>query len=208
MSQFEAFATLKKPPVQLANLTVGTSAQSVIFDLSAADRNGTTALGSPVITSIANTQGIVPGMRVASANIPAGSVVLSVVPNTSITISQNATAAGAVNHQFAQGSSSQIARVRINNLSSTATVAINFSDILVTSVPAVQSTVGTASTARPTYVLATMVASASGAIAAGDGIRIQPGTTLELNLSLDTRIWLIASAASTPVQVACILQNG
>jgi hypothetical protein len=208
MSQLEAFATLRKPAVQLANLTVGTVAQSVIFGNAPADRNGTTTTGSPVIASVANTQGLVPGMQIASANIPQNSFIVSIVPNTSVTINQNATANGAVLHTFGVFGGGQIARIRISNLSTTIPVAVNFSDAVVVSAPAVQSTTATSSTSRPTYTLSTMTSSTSTAIAAGDGIRIQPGTTLELNLSLDTRLWLIANAASAPVQVACILQNG
>ena len=209
MSQLEAFATLRKPAVQIANLTVGTTAQSVIFGNAPADRTGNTTNGSATITNIANTQGLVPGLAIAGTNIPAGSYILSVVTNTSVTISQNCTATTAgVTLSFGAFGGGQIARLRISNLSTTIPVAAVFSDISVTSVPAVQSTTASSTTQRPTYTLSTMVASAATAIAAGDGIRIQPGTTLELNISIDTRLWLIANAASAPVQVACILQNG
>ncbi len=209
MSQLEAFATLRKPAVQIANLTVSTAAQSVIFGNAPADRTGNTTINSPVITTIANTQGLVPGLAIAGTNIPAGSVILSVVPNTSVTISQNCTATTAgVTLNFGAIGGGQIARIRISNLSTTNTVAVTFSDVIVTGAPAVQSTTASSTTQRPTYTLSTMLASAPTAIAAGDGIRIQPSTTLELNISIDTRLWVIASAASTPVQVACILQNG
>ncbi len=157
-----------------------------------------------------STQGLVAGQAVSGNNIPAGSVILSIVPNTSITISQNCTASGAgITLNFGQFGGGQIARVRISNLSTTASVALMLSDITVTTAPLPVTTTANSTTQRPTYTLApTLVASAPTAIAAGDGIRIQPSTTLELNLSLDTRLWLIANAASTPVQVACILQNG
>lgn len=209
MAQLEGFATLRNPPVQIANLTVTTTAQSVIFGNGPATRNGTTSNGSPTITAVANTQGLSPGMYVSGTGVPSGSVIVSIVTNTSITISQNCTAAGTVALTFTStGIGASIARIRISNLSATATAAVTFSDISVTSAPAVQSVTATSTTTIPAYTLSTMVASGSSSINAGDGIRIQPGATLELNLSLDTRIWVIASAAATPIQVACILQNG
>jgi len=209
MSQLEAFATLRKPQIQIANLSVGAAAQSVIFGNAPADRTGDTTNASAVIANIANTQGLVPGQGVSGTNIPAGAVIVSVVPNTSITISQACTGtAVGVSLSFSQFGGGQIARVRITNLSTSATLALALGDAGDTTAPAVQSTTATASTARPTYTLSTMVASAAAAVAAGDGIRIQAGGVLEINVSLDTRIWLIASAAATPVQVACILQNG
>lgn len=209
MSQLEAFATLRKPAVQIANLTVGATAQSVIFGNAPADRTGNTTNGSATITNIANTQGLVPGLAVSGTDIPAGSFVLSVVPNTSITISQNCTGTTAgVTLSFGAFGGGQIARIRIANLSAANTIAVAFSDASVTSVPEVQTTTASSTTERPTYTLSTMVASATNAIAAGDGIRIQAGSALELNLSIDTRLWIIATGAGTPVQVACILQNG
>jgi hypothetical protein len=88
----------------------------------------------------------------------------------------------------------QIARCRISNLSGSATVGITISDDSVAVVPQVNGTA--------------MVASATtSALNAGDGIRIQPGATLELNLGIKKKIWLIASAASTPVQVTVFAQN-
>lgn len=208
MSQLEAFATLHVPQVQIANLTVTTAAQSVIFGMAPADRSGTTVLSSPTIT-VANTQNLSVGMAVGAAtNVPAGSYIVSIVPNTSITISQNCSAAGAVTLKFGSIGGNQIARLRITNLSSTATCAICFSDSLTTSVPSVQTTTASSTTVGTAYTLATMVSSASTAIAAGDGIRIQPNSILEINVSLDTRVWVIASAVSTPIQIACILQNG
>lgn len=88
----------------------------------------------------------------------------------------------------------QIARCRITNLSSTASVAINISDDSVSVVPQVNGVA--------------MVASADGAaLATGDGMRIRPLATLELNLGIKKKIWLIASAVSTPVQVTVFAQN-
>jgi hypothetical protein len=109
---------------------------------------------------------------------------------------------------FGSPFNSAIARMRIMNLSTTATIAITLGDRADTTVPQVATTTSTAGSVTPTYTGAAMVASAATAIAAGDGIRIQPGTSLELNMSLDTRVWVIASAAGTPVQIACILQAG
>ena len=58
---------------------------------------GTMTTGSAVITAVASTAGVAVGMSLTSpiAGIPAGSYVLSFVANTSITISQQATATNA-----------------------------------------------------------------------------------------------------------------
>jgi hypothetical protein len=53
---------------------------------------GTTANGSPVITAVPSTAGVIAGMLINGPNIPVNSVVVSFVANTSITINGNATA--------------------------------------------------------------------------------------------------------------------
>jgi hypothetical protein len=58
--------------------------------------NGTTANGSPTITSVASTNGVIAGMPISGTGIPAGATVVSVVEDTSITISDNCTADGTV----------------------------------------------------------------------------------------------------------------
>lgn len=56
--------------------------------------SGTLAIGSPVIL-VADTSRLVVGEAVSGTGIPAGSTILSIVANVSITISANATATGA-----------------------------------------------------------------------------------------------------------------
>lgn len=88
----------------------------------------------------------------------------------------------------------QIAYCRISNLSSSATVGINISDDSVSTVPLVNGVA--------------MVASATGAaLNSGDGVRIAPGATLELYLTIKKKIWLIASATATPVQVTVFTKS-
>ncbi len=56
---------------------------------------GNTAVGSPLITGFASTAGFAPGQQISGTNIPAGSYIISVDGPTQITISANATVAGA-----------------------------------------------------------------------------------------------------------------
>jgi hypothetical protein len=56
---------------------------------------GTVVAGSPTWTT-ANTTGITPGQLVSNANFPLGTTVVSVVTNTSVTVSNNSTGSGAV----------------------------------------------------------------------------------------------------------------
>lgn len=51
---------------------------------------GNRTSGSPTLTGIANTTGLVPGQLVTGTGIPAGSKILSIVTNTSITLDHNA----------------------------------------------------------------------------------------------------------------------
>lgn len=53
-----------------------------------------------------------------------------------------------------------------------------------------------ATTGSPTFV-----ASATGVIAATEGINVGPGASYFLNLKGDVDLWLVASAVSTPIQV-------
>jgi len=57
---------------------------------------GSTTVGSNVIPGITSTVGMFPGMQISGTNIPTGSYILSVDSATQITISANATVAGAV----------------------------------------------------------------------------------------------------------------
>ena len=60
---------------------------------------GTTTTSNPVITML-TTSNLATGMYVSGTGIPSGSKILSIIPSTSITISQNATAAGSVSLTF------------------------------------------------------------------------------------------------------------
>src|SRR5262245_13272246 len=53
---------------------------------------GDTASGSPIITNIPSTLGLVPGMHVSGAGIPVGTTILTVDTATQITLTNNATA--------------------------------------------------------------------------------------------------------------------
>jgi hypothetical protein len=69
--------------------------------------NGTTLTGTTdgttaTITGFSSTAGIAPGMNISGAGIQAYSTVISINSGTSITISQNTTAAGTVPLYFAQ----------------------------------------------------------------------------------------------------------
>ncbi len=107
-----------------------------------------------------------------------------------------------------------IARCRIYNLHATNHVAITVVDESVDAPNVWNSTSGgtVASPATPTGGSAglpqTMTCGAAGALNTTDGIRIAPGTTLEINLKPHERIWVVASAASTPVQLVWFAQNG
>lgn len=119
------------------------------------------------------------------------------------------TAATAV--QFT-GLAQQIARVRIVNLSSTVPVSLTFSTNAVTSAPQVSlgNSAAGASSGAGTFAGAAQSTSATATAFSAtfaDGIRVQPSTTLEINISLGTRIWIQAGAAATPVQIAALLQN-
>lgn len=78
-------AIISSSVIQISNLVTGSSGYKVVT-------NCTTTIGSPIITTVSSTSGIQPGQAVYGPGIPAGSTVLSFVTNTSVTISQNATA--------------------------------------------------------------------------------------------------------------------
>lgn len=136
---------------------------------------------------------------------------LATFKSPSIQIYNLTVGATALNCQFSSaGGIPGIARVRITNLSATQPVSMTLSDQSVVAVPQIPLNItGTATT--PTFTNTTMVGSAgANSFGAGsaDGIRIQPGQTLEINVSLATRIWLLGTATTAPVQVAALIQNG
>lgn len=110
--------------------------------------------------------------------------------------------------QFNVPTSAAIVRARIINLHGTNTVAVTLATSAVATVPDITDSTTSQTTPTATFLTSTFIASASAAVAAGDGIRVQPGQTLEINVTGGTKIWLTTNAGPTPVQVAGILQNG
>ena len=214
MSQLEAFATFRSPSTQIYNLSaLSTTPTCMVFDNSAGTRVAT-GLGTTTITC-ANTSGIFPGIIVLSVTtlvIPDDTRVVSVRPGVNITVSNVVAASAAGSIRFVTNTKVQTARLRISNLSTVNAVAILLSDISQNALPTVDgNTAGFAAgtgVVSPTFTASTFACSASGAVAIGDGIRIQPASSLEINVGLNTRLWVVASAAATPVQVAAIIQNG
>jgi hypothetical protein len=96
--------------------------------------------------------------------------------------------------------SQSIVRARILNLSSTADVAFTVGS----SASAYQVTTG----ATPTVTTAPVVSSVPGDLSATDGVRVFAGSFIELNISPNQSLWVVASAADTPVQVVYFAQNG
>lgn len=88
----------------VAGFTVNTITLSIAATLSnagvrlslpnAVSVTGTTSTGSPTWT-VVSTAGIVPGQMISNVNFPAGTTVMSIVTNTSVTVSNTSTAAGA-----------------------------------------------------------------------------------------------------------------
>jgi len=62
--------------------------------------DGTTASGSPAITGLADTTGLVRGQPVSGTGVPAGAVILSVDSSSQVTLTANATASGTVSLTF------------------------------------------------------------------------------------------------------------
>lgn len=81
-------------------ITSGTS-ELVVYNnasgTSTSAATATTTLGSPVITTLPTTVGLEPGMTLTTANLPAGTYIVSVDGPDQITVSQNATAGTATN---------------------------------------------------------------------------------------------------------------
>lgn len=101
-------------------------------------QNGTTTSGSPIITGLTSTSGMLRGMRVQGTNIPAGSIIVTIDSGTQITINNNASGSGTVSLSFKYGwnlyrasDMTWIGRVStVNNeisitLAANATVALN-----------------------------------------------------------------------------------
>jgi len=110
--------------------------------------------------------------------------------------------------QFNTPTSATVVRLRITNLHATNTVAFTLGDQMVATVPTLNTATTSQTAITATFGSQTMVATAGAALAAGDGIRVGPASSVEINVTGSTKVWVIASAAATPVQVVGILQNG
>jgi len=66
-------------------------------------QNGTLTSGSPVVTGIASTTGMLRGMRITGTGVPANTLISSVDSGTQITMTQNASASGAQSLTFKDG---------------------------------------------------------------------------------------------------------
>lgn len=218
MSQLEAFATFRTPALQVYNLNaLSTTPVSILFSNDPGIR-AATGLGTTTITC-ANSTGLNVGMTVESVTtlvIPDNTVITAINPGVSIVVNNivAASAAGTIRFRNFNATQSAVCRCRISNLSTVNAVSLHFNVATngsVALVPTIDSNiVATAANGllTPAFTASTLACSASTALAAGDGIRIQPSTTLEINISLGTRLWLVASAAATPVQVVAIQNIG
>lgn len=208
MSQLEAFATFRKPLVQVANIvSLTNTVTGVQFNFSPGSRNGTTANTSTTITAI-NTYDLAVGMGVSGAGVPTGATIVSIVQGTSgsITISSACTASATVTISFSSVGGNQVARIRISNVSANpCTMTIGGpTGTAAAAVPPVNASAGGA-----TYAQTTMACGTAAAVVAGDGIRIQGNSTLEINVTIDSTLWFIAQAASAAsLNIVAILQNG
>lgn len=105
-------------------------------------------------------------------------------------------------------------RVRILNLHATNQVAVSVTArTLGTLTQQVYNSTSGGTAASPTTPVGgtaglpvAMTCGVAGALGAADGIRVLPGTALELVLGAAEMLWVVASAASTPIQVVWFAQ--
>lgn len=88
------FATMTAPTGFMAQTgaAVSRTTYAALFAVMTASFVGTITSGSPTITGVATTNAIWVGMPISGPGIPAGATILSLVANTSVTLSANATA--------------------------------------------------------------------------------------------------------------------
>ena len=89
-------------------VTLSANVDSVItssfaFGTAALASNGTTIIGSPLITAVSSTATLLVGMPVTGPGIPANATIASIIDTTSLTLSANATAAGTAALTFGAG---------------------------------------------------------------------------------------------------------
>lgn len=207
-NNLEGFATIARPLIQIANLNaVVASAQSVVFNFNPGGRSCGTTNTSTTVTCV-NTYELAPGMVVSGTGIPTGAVILSIVPNTSFVISipATATATNTLSFNNVNTTGSQIVRVRIVNVSANP-CSLYLTDANETAVRQINSAAITG--ANPgVYSATTMATGTATTVVAGDGIRIQGASTLEINVSVSTRLWFIGTATAAQLNIVGILQNG
>ncbi len=73
-----------------------------------ASLSATTTNASPNLTGLTSTQGLIPGMQVFGAGIPAGATILRIEDSTSLVLSANATAAGSITVNVVQTAGSLV----------------------------------------------------------------------------------------------------
>jgi microcystin-dependent protein len=88
------FATMAAPTgfLSATGAAISRSTYSTLFSAITAPATGTVTSGSAVITSVPSTQTMWVGMPISGPGIPLSATILSIVANTSITMSINATA--------------------------------------------------------------------------------------------------------------------
>ena len=216
MSQLEALATFREPNIQVYNFNaLTTTPVSVLFSNDPGIRSAT-GLGTTTITC-ANTYELLVGMKVESVTvlvIPANTFITAINDGVSIVVSNTvpASAVGSIKFTNVNGTQAAVCRCRISNLSTVNAVSLHFGPASRNTVPSIDTNIvatgANSPVVVPAFTASTFACSTSGALAAGDGIRIQPSTTLEINISYGTRLWLVASAAATPVQVVAVQNIG
>lgn len=81
--------------------------QSAIVALYSIQQDGTLASGSPTVTGVSDTTGIANGMVVTGVGIPANTIVVSFVANTSVTLNNNVTITGVSTLTFSLSANAQ-----------------------------------------------------------------------------------------------------
>ena len=89
--------------ITLSNDVASVITSSFAFGTEALASNGTTIIGSPLITAISSTAALLVGMPVTGTGIPANAKIASIIDTTSLTLSANATAAGTAALTFGAG---------------------------------------------------------------------------------------------------------
>ena len=96
--------------------------------------------------------------------------------------------------------SQSVVRCRIYNISTTNSIAFTVGDA---------NTITALTTgSSPTASSAAITSAGTNVLNSTDGIRIGVGQSVEINITANQSIWLVANAGPTPVQVSFFAQNG